>query len=221
MISPERLDLMQRAWVGLLRPFGAEPVAAYPPFDRLVAAHAEPHRHYHTLEHVGEVLRVVGRLGGGPAVLLAAWFHDAVYDSTAHDNEARSAELAERELTALGLPADVVAKVADLVRSTAHFAAEAFHGPEFDILHDADLAILAAAEARYLRYAADVRKEYAWVSDADYRAGRTKVLEAFLNRERVFRTPVMVQEGEEAARRNLRAEVGGLAGCVGQDSILP
>ena len=212
MISPERLDLMQRGWVGLLRPFGVEPAAAYPPFDRLAAAHAGPHRHYHTLEHVGEVLRVAGRLHGGPAVQLAAWFHDAVYDPKARDNEARSAELAERELAALGLPADVVAKVADLVRSTAHFAAESFHGPEFDTLHDADLAILAAAEPRYRRYADDVRKEYAWVPDADYRAGRTKVLEAFLARERIFRTPVMVEEGEEAARRNLRAEVEGLAG---------
>lgn len=207
MISPERQDLMQRGWVGLLRPFGVEPAAAYPPFDRLVAAHTEPHRHYHTLEHVGEVLRVVGRLGGGPAVLLAAWFHDAVYDPKADDNEARSAELADRELTALGLPTDVVGQVGDLVRSTAHFSAESYHGPDFDVLHDADLAILAAAEARYRRYAADVRKEYAWVSDSDYRAGRTKVLESFLARERIFRTPVMVEEGDEAARRNLRAEV--------------
>jgi predicted metal-dependent HD superfamily phosphohydrolase len=211
VISPERLDLMQRAWVGLLRPFGVGPAAAYPPFDRLVAAHAEPHRHYHTLEHVGEVLRVAGRLGGPPAVRLAAWFHDAVYDPKAHDNEARSAELAERELTAIGLSADVVANVADLVCSTAHFAAESFPGSDFDILHDADLAILAAAEVRYRRYADDVRKEYAWVPDAGYRAGRTKVLEAFLARERIFRTPVMAEEGEEAARRNLRAEVERLA----------
>lgn len=189
-----------------------EPAAAYPPFDRLTAAHAEPHRHYHTLEHIGEVLRVAGRLHGGPAVQLAAWFHDAVYDPKSHDNEARSAELAKRELTALGLPADVVTNVADLVRSTAHFAAESFHGADFDVLHDADLAILAAAEVRYRRYAADVRKEYAWVPDADYQAGRTKVLEAFLSRDRIFRTPVMVEDGEKAARRNLRAEVKGLAG---------
>ncbi|MEO2091853.1 MAG: hypothetical protein ABGY75_20560, partial [Gemmataceae bacterium] len=189
-----------------------DPAATYPPFDRLVAAHAEPHRHYHTLEHVGEVLRVAGRLGGGPAVSLAAWYHDAVYDPKAADNEARSAESAERELTALGLPADAVAKVGDLVRSTAHFAAESFHGPDFDILHDADLAILAAAEVRYRRYADDVRREYAWVPEADYRAGRMRVLEAFLTRERFFRTPVLFAEGEEAARRNLRAEVERLAG---------
>lgn len=207
MISPERLDALQRSWVNLLAQFQVTPAAVYPPFDRLVAAHAELHRHYHTLEHVGEVLRVVGRLGGGPAVQLAAWFHDAVYDPKAKDNEARSAELAERELAGLGLPAEVVKHVSDLVRSTAHFDAVSFSGPEFDVMHDADLAILGASETRYARYAADVRKEYAWVPEADYRAGRTKVLESFLTRERIYRTEALFAEGEEAARQNMRAEV--------------
>ncbi len=207
MVSPERLDLMQRSWVNLLAAFGVTPAAAYPPFDRLVEAYSEPHRHYHNLEHVGEVLRVVGRLKGGAAVQLAVWYHDAVYDPTAKDNEAKSAELAERELAALGVPAEVVKHVGDLVRSTAHFDATNFEGPDFDILHDADLAILGAAEQRYARYAADIRKEYAWVPDADYRAGRRQVLESFLSRPRIYRTDVMFAEGEEAARRNMTAEV--------------
>ena len=210
MVSPERLDGLQRSWVHLLAPFGVTPAAAYPAFDKLVEAHAEPHRHYHTLEHVGEVQRVAGRLKGGPAVLLAAWYHDAIYDPKAKDNEAKSAELAERELAALGLPAEVVKMVSELVRSTAHFDGGTFSGPEFDTLHDADLAILGAAEARYTRYAADIRKEYAWVPEADYRAGRRAVLEAFLSRPRIYRTEVMCAEGEEAARRNMAAEVEGL-----------
>lgn len=206
MVSPERLDLMQRGWVNLLAPFGVTPAAAYPAFDRLVEAYSEPHRHYHTLEHVGEVLRVVGRLKGGPTVLLAVWYHDAVYDPKAKDNEAKSAELAERELATLGLSAEVTKHVGDLVRSTAHFDATSFTGPDFDILHDADLAILGASGARYARYAAGVRKEYAWVPEADYRAGRRKVLESFLSRKRIYRTEVMFTEGEEVARKNMQEE---------------
>lgn len=214
MVSPERLDALQRTWVWHLQPDGIEPVAAYPVFDRLVAAHAEPHRHYHTLEHVAEVLRVVGRLGADlpnlRAVQLAVWFHDAVYDPKAKDNEAQSAAMAERELTALDVPADTVKRVSDLIRSTAHFSGGDFTGPDFDVLHDADLAILGAAEARYRRYADDVRREYAWVPDADYRAGRTKVLESFLNRQHIYRIEVMRAEGDEPARRNLRDEIGRL-----------
>jgi len=64
----------------------------------LEARHAEPHRRYHTLEHVTEVLAEVDRLSGSSddAVVLAAWFHDAVYDVHAPSggSEAASADLA-------------------------------------------------------------------------------------------------------------------------------
>ncbi len=210
MVSPERLDGLQRSWVHLLASFGVTPAAAYPPFDRLVEAYSEPHRHYHTLEHVGEVLRVVGRLKGDAAVQLAVWFHDAVYDPRAKDNEARSGELAVWELSAVGLPGEVALRVAELVQSTAHFDPTDGSGPDFDTLHDADLAILGASEVRYARYAADIRKEYDWVPEADYRAGRRMVLETFLARPRIYRTDVMFTEGEEAARRNLAGEIAAL-----------
>ena len=62
------------------------------------------------------------------------------------------------------------------------------------------------------RYVADVRKEYAWVPDADYRTGRASVLEAFLARPRIYHTDVMFTEAEAAARRNLRAEIDRLRG---------
>jgi predicted metal-dependent HD superfamily phosphohydrolase len=35
-------------------------------------------------------------------------------------------------------------------------------------------------------------------------------LDEFLTRERIYRTDVMLAEGEEAARRNMAAEVGRL-----------
>src|SRR5689334_15837407 len=71
--------------------------------DTLSAAYAEPQRAYHTATHIHEVLHwfdtVHDEVGWrSPAdVYLAVVFHDAVYDPTRHDNEARSAQLA-REL---------------------------------------------------------------------------------------------------------------------------
>ena len=215
MVPPERLDLLQRQWVSLLGSYGVTPAAAYPVYDDLVAAHSEPHRHYHTLEHVAEMLRVVGRLAGlctdVRAVQLAVWFHDAVYDPTAKDNEERSATLAGGRLEALGVPADVVGKVVGLVRATAHLTAQAASPePDTAVLLDADLAVLGASEQRYRRYAADVRKEYAFVPDADYRAERAAVLERFLARDRIYLTEPLLAEGETSARRNLRAEIDSL-----------
>lgn len=210
MISPERLEMMQAGWVRLLGQYSVEPAAGYPVFDRLVAAYSEPHRYYHTLEHVNEVLKVAGKLADAAtdpsAVQLAVWFHDAVYDPQATDNEERSADLAVSTIRPLGVPEESLQRVAAMIRATAHTAA-ADVDPDTAVLLDADLAILSAEERRYARYAADIRREYAWVEESAYRAGRTKVLQGFLDRPRIYRTERMHAAGEEAARRNLRAEI--------------
>ncbi len=217
MVSPERLESMQQGWVRLLASFGTSPVAAYPVFDILVAAYSSPERQYHNLEHLAEVFRVAARLGSitdeNRALHLAIWFHDAVYDSRAADNEARSAALAVDLLGPLGVSAAVLERVQRLVLATAHHAAEsAAADRETSILLDADLAILGAAQERYHRYAAAIRQEYAWVPDAEYRNGRARVLEGFLKRQRIFRTELLFQEGEAQARTNIRQELGHLAG---------
>jgi predicted metal-dependent HD superfamily phosphohydrolase len=196
--------------VRLLAGWCVAPADAYPVFDRLVAAHSEPHRFYHTLEHLAEMFKVAGKLadaaGDLPAVQLALWFHDAVYDPKATDNEDRSAALAIDSLEPLGIPVETRAQVAMMILATTHKAVEEVDA-DTAVLLDADLAILSAEERRYARYAADVRREYAWVADAAYRAGRTKVLESFLARSRIYRTERMHAVAEEAARANLRAEI--------------
>ena len=73
-------------------------------------------------------------------------------------------------------------------------------------LLDADLAILAADSPTYDAYAEAIRREYAWVPEADYRAGRRRVLERFLVRPRIFFTMEMGQ-AEPLARANLVREI--------------
>ena len=69
----------------------------------LRAAYADPPRAYH---HFGHVVDVLGQFLRVPdwhvrdAVALAILFHDAIYEPGRSDNEARSAELAERSLRA-------------------------------------------------------------------------------------------------------------------------
>jgi predicted metal-dependent HD superfamily phosphohydrolase len=217
-ISPERLAALEGSFARLLKQYGVPEYDAYPIFDDLANRHSEPHRHYHTLEHVAEVLRVVGRLSrfaADPnAVLLAAWFHDAVYDPHAKDNEEQSVIVAAESMDLLYFSPELQAHVWDLIRSTAHSTHLESPDPDTAVLLDADLAILAAEEKRYARYAEDVRKEYAWVPDDAYRTGRTDVLQSFLARPRIYNTPVMVEEGEESARRNLRAEIERLQQAV-------
>lgn len=217
MYPPERLEPLQQGWARLLERYKIPAGDAYPVFDLLVAAYSAPDRHYHTLEHLAEMFRVAARLGSitdDPAALhLAVWFHDAVYDPRANDNEARSADLAVTLLGPVGVPASELDRVSRLIHATAHLSG---HRPPADrdttILLDADLAVLGAADDRYRRYAADVRREYAWVPDAEYRKGRAAVLEHFLARPRIFWHERTFAEGEARARDNMLAELAALGG---------
>jgi predicted metal-dependent HD superfamily phosphohydrolase len=180
--------------------------------DRLVAAYSTG-RGYHDVRHLTEVLQRLDELGegGNVEVVLAAWFHDAVYDG-AGDDEERSARLAESELAGCvveGRRVDV-AEVARLVRLTET------HDPAPDdrngaALCDADLGILAADPERYLEYAAGVRREYAAHSDADFRTGRLAVLQDLAGRDALFRTAHARTHWEPRARANLAAEIAALS----------
>jgi predicted metal-dependent HD superfamily phosphohydrolase len=215
MVSPERQDAMQRAWLRVLEQYGVAPADALPPFDVLGAAYTAPERHYHNLEHLGEMFRVIDRLSAqveDPGALhLAVWFHDAVYDSRAKDNERRSGELAVDLLGPIGVPASAIERIVQMIWATVHVAdGDPPALRDTRVLLDADLAILGASEQRYARYAADIRKEYSWVPEADYRAGRAAVLERFLAAPRIYHTQVLFEEGEQRARANLRTEIAEL-----------
>ena len=214
MVSPERLESMQKGWVRVLEKYGVAPLDVYPAFDVLVAAYSAPERHYHDLEHLAEMFKVVERLSAhveNPNVLhLAIWFHDAVYDSRASDNERRSAELAVDLLGPLGVPSSSIERIAQLIWATAHTDGTLPAMKDAQVLLDADLAILGASEERYARYARDIRAEYAWVPEADYCAGRIAVLERFLARPRIYHTQPMFEEGDTRARTNMRAEIATL-----------
>jgi len=181
--------------------------------DELVAAYSSE-RGYHDLRHLAEVLARIEELHeAGESfdrlpVVLAAWFHDGVYDGAAGD-EARSAAWAQEALTAAGLDATEVAEVVRLVRLTEQ------HRPDpgdrnGEVLSDADLAILAADQDRYDEYAADVRREYSHVPDADFRLGRAAVLEDLAAKPSLFHTAHARTQWESAARTNLARELAAL-----------
>jgi predicted metal-dependent HD superfamily phosphohydrolase len=174
----------------------------------LLSRWREPHRHYHTADHLAAVLSTVDQLGGSDAVRLAAWYHDAVYDPWAAPpaNEEESAALAERELARLRVPPATVAEVARLVRLTAGHAADA-GDPDGAVLCDADLAILAADGPAYDAYAAAVRREYAHVPEEAFRLARAAILTQLLALPALFRRQESHTRWEGKARANLHREL--------------
>ena len=190
-------------WRDLLRAWNVDPVVVDRSFNDVCRAYADPGRFYHTLEHAVAVVTTVESLGlqtrNSNAVSLAAWLHDVVYDSRASDNEERSARYAERLCNEFSIPEGQLA-TALILKTKSHDAGD---DPDARVLLDADLAILGADEETYHNYAENIRREYAWVPESEYRTGRRRVLEAFLARPSIYH---WLRHLEEPARRNLAAE---------------
>ena len=180
----------------------------------LERAYAEPGRRYHTRRHIEDCL---AKLAAWPGLTeaerrvlgWAIWWHDAVYDAKAADNEARSADMARPELPALGATPAEVEEVARLIRLTAGHAVE--EGDRLGaVLVSIDLSILAAKPADYDAYAQAVREEYAHVPEAAWRTGRGAVLRRFLASPELFPDPAFRATHEAVARANLQREIASL-----------
>lgn len=191
----------------------------------LLLGWSQPHRRYHTVEHLAEVLGALdelteaGHLDAREALLArtVGWFHDVHYDPRAApgSNEHRSATVARDHLHSLGVDDRLVDAVEAgvLMTATHEVAPGAPHTRMLEAVHDADLWILSAHERRYAAYRAQVREEYAHVPEDAFRTGRGEILAGFAGRERIYRTGHAHEAWTPRARRNLAAELEDLRGA--------
>ena len=189
--------------------------------ESLLQAWEQPHRAYHHSGHLSQMLADLDRLYSGRtplASILAAWFHDAVYEGTPGEDERCSEQLAGTSLEPLVaaglLDEEELQLVRLLIRATAtHELPESAELPagyevtDIEFFLDADMAILAAEPARYRRYLRGVRSEYSHFDDEAFRTGRTTFLRSILERERIFLSEQAYKLWEEPARTNLRSEL--------------
>ncbi len=178
--------------------------------NELTALYGAEDRHYHGMAHIEAMLALAAEyrhlLHDPEAVEAAIWFHDAIYDSRAKDNEAKSAELAEKRLAGRAQPARL-ARILAMINATATHQPPSFEdksaADDATLLLDMDLAILGAEPAVFDAYEKAVRLEYGWVEEPMWRAGRAAILKDFLARPRLFGTEPFRQRFEAQARENL------------------
>lgn len=188
---------------------GSQQIAAAAAAD-LADRYAQPHRHYHNNAHVLAVLRDATILAGElrlPAqeravLTIAAGAHDVVYDGRPGDDERRSASWARDWLTRADVGQAHVARIEALVLATVTHSASS-DDLTASVLLDADLAILGAEPGEYDRYRAAVRKEYAALDEATWRAGRAAVLSELLARDPLYGTDAARRRWESMAKANI------------------
>lgn len=202
MTNGERFE---RAWQAVGADEGAQLA-----LERLQAAYAQPHRHYHTLEHIEACLAWLDWTWSSAQrpheILLALWYHDAVYDPLASDNEAQSVTLMRSDLRAAGAALDAIERVATLIMATREHSVLA-GSQDAALLVDIDLSILGAAPEMFERFERAIRAEYAAIEPRLYAAGRAAVLKRLAARSPLYATNLIDTELSAQARLNLQSAV--------------
>lgn len=183
-------------------------------------AYKEPHRVYHTTEHIESILEKIPRfvkaygIGYRNAQLLEiiAWYHDVVYIPGNDKNESDSSAKLNADYASALIKLDdpinfpvsgELNEMCNIIYATKqHRWPPSWLGA---IFFDLDLADMGTD--RYYENSLKIREEFKEFSDEQWREGRIKFLEDFLSRTFIFHTSLGHNLWELQARENMRAEL--------------
>lgn len=198
----------QGSFLEVWQALGGEPGAGRAAYLELARLYGEKGRFYHNMQHIDNSLLELEwvELSGLERYLpaMAIWYHDAIYDVRAKDNELKSAELAKERLLCGGIAKESGEAVYRLIMATCHGAGEAAFEEDERVMIDVDLAILGQSERLYDLYESSIRQEYSHVDLESYRKGRGDVLKGFLARQTIYLTEPFRERYERQARLNLK-----------------
>ena len=178
-------------------------------WKELSAKYTESFRHYHNLAHISELLHYFDTynscLSHPNEVEYAIFYHDIIYNVWSKKNELNSAELASEYLNIATAEDFVIKRIFNLIMVTKDHTPKENENEQWMV--DFDLAILGQPWERYLAYTKQIRSEYSSVPNLLYRKGRRKVLNHFLDKQKIYHTDTFYDLYEEQARLNLRKEL--------------
>jgi predicted metal-dependent HD superfamily phosphohydrolase len=166
-------------------------------------------RHYHTLYHLESLLQhlftIKIQIKDWDTILFSLYYHDIIYNPLKTTNEEKSAEFAENRMQLIGVPQKTIENSLNQILATKKHLLSIDN--DTNIFTDADLSILGQPWNVYANYYTQVRNEYALYPDLIYKPGRKKVLEHFLQMERIFKTDFFYTKFELQAKENLQKEL--------------
>ena len=137
-----------------------------------------PHRFYHTLNHIEDVLKQLHdvNLLVHDELFLAVVFHDIVYDPQSKTNEEDSALFFLQQAKSSGLTADQKKHIQQLILDTKNHHPTV---PFSEELIKADLSIFNASFAKLITYEQQIFKEFQFVDYKEYKPKRIELLNHF------------------------------------------
>ena len=220
--SPSSLILsmsLQTDWYQLSQDFHVPPKMQASLWREISTAHSEPHRYYHTLQHLERLMThfkaVEDKIKEPEVVLFSIFYHDIVYSVTdPAENEKASAEIAVKRLSEIGLAEEPLQKIKSLILATKHHGAPSSPvALDWEYFMDFDLEILGASPETYETYAKNIRLEYSIYSDEEYRKGRTVGLQKLLDLgANLYRTEEFNTRYLSQAQENIKKELTAISG---------
>lgn len=137
--------------------------------DRGVSYYLEKHRYFHTVEHLYDIVKDIQQSGGilMSVYMLAALYHDSVYNPESKTNEKDSVLLLKRDLKELDLNLSISEEsVFSIILDTAK--------PENSYFNSIDRKVLESNFTGLISYSEKIWKEYSFY---DWNNFKTKHLE--------------------------------------------
>ena len=174
-------------------------------YQRLLAGYQEPHRHYHTLDHIKHCLTLFedckALVSEPDALELAIWFHDVILVSGERDNEARSAQL-YLELSD-GIQRESLRQLVwRLIMATRHNG-DHLDDADSSYMVDIDLSSFGLPWDEFMHDSMNVRTESRHLCDADYQLKQTGFHRSLLARSHFYLSDFFFERLETQARDNL------------------
>jgi predicted metal-dependent HD superfamily phosphohydrolase len=199
---------LKEIWIELASKYSNDAELISQLWNEIESCYSSQARYYHNLLHLEYMFDKIYSckllISDLNAISFSIFYHDIVYNAQQPDNEEKSAELAMKRLEKLGVPENIAESCCLQILATKAHAQNT--DVDTAILLDADLAILGDTPEVYMQYTSNIRKEYSIYTDEVYNKGRLKVLQHFLEMDRIFKTSFFFDSLELPSRENLKQE---------------
>ncbi|WP_460471802.1 HD domain-containing protein [Emticicia fontis] len=203
------LGLLKETFIALLHEYTSDNQVVNTYWSEIEKAYMSKDRHYHTLAHLEnmlkELIEVRNEINDWNTVLFSLYYHDIVYNVLKNNNEELSAAIAQKRMESIQIPGLIIENCYQhIIATQKHILSE---NRDTNYFLDADLSILGKDWVSYQEYTQRVRKEYSIYPDLVYKPGRKKVLNHFLDMQRIFKTDYFYNKYESKAKQNLSREI--------------
>jgi predicted metal-dependent HD superfamily phosphohydrolase len=197
------IDRFQLLWRRCLLEKSVDNSAAI--HQQLTDAYSEPHRVYHTLNHIEHCLthldNISDYLQNQDAVELAIWYHDVIYNPGAKDNEQLSADLF-METTRGRFDDSLRDTVYQHIMATLHDDSE-IDNNDTKFMVDIDLSSFGLPWPKFSQDSDNLRLEMCGLSDEDFHRKQSTFQQNLMARPRLFKSDYFYENYEQQARQNL------------------